>query len=278
MSVAAGDPRWDYDSANRRPAAIEEALDLTRNLPLVSAFVVRDVKARYKRSLLGIVWSFAGPLLMMIVLTVAFAQAFAVHARDYPIFVLPGLLLWNFFAQTTINTTGEVAAGVDLWRRVRMPKSVPAISAVLTGLVHLAIAVAVLLPVLLVIGTPLGFPVAELPLVMILASAFTLGVAFLTSSVALYFPDLGHVWGVLLSAWMFLTPVIYPTSILPVRVQRFVAWNPMTRFVSAFRAPLYENRAVSFRELAILFAIAFVTLAIGWVVFTRHADEIPYRA
>ena len=65
MSVATGDPRWDYDSANRRPPAVEEALDLISNVRLVSAFVVRDVKARYKRSLLGIVWSFAGPLLMM---------------------------------------------------------------------------------------------------------------------------------------------------------------------------------------------------------------------
>lgn len=278
MSVAAGDPRWDYDSANRRPAAIEEALDLLGNVRLVSAFVVRDVKSRYKRSVLGIVWSFAGPLLMMLVLTAAFSQAFAIHARDYPIFVLPGLLLWNFFAQTTSSTTSEVAAGVDLWRRVRMPKSVPAISAVLTSLVHLAIAAAVLLPLLLVVGTPLGWAVIELPIVMILAALFTLGVAFLTSTVALYFPDVGHVWGVLLSAWMFLTPVIYPTSILPARVQRFVAWNPMTRFVSAFRAPIYENRAVSPSELAMLLLIAFVTLAAGWIAFTRHADEIPYRA
>jgi len=278
MSVAAGDPRWDYDSACRRPPAIEEAVDLARNLRLVSAFVVRDIKARYKRSLLGIVWSFAGPLLMMTVLTVAFSQAFAIHARAYPVFVLPGLLLWNFFAQTTINTTSEVAAGVDLWRRVRMPKSVPAISAVLTNLVHLAIACAVLLPALLILGTPLGWSTAELPVVMVLAAVFTLGVAFLTSSVALYFPDVGHVWGVLLSAWMFLTPVIYPTSILPLRVQRLVAWNPMTRFVSAFRAPLYDNRAVSVREMVILFLIAFATAAVGWIVFTRHADEIPYRA
>jgi ABC-type polysaccharide/polyol phosphate export permease len=278
VSVAAGDPRWDYDSANRRPPAIEEAVDLARNVRLVSAFVVRDVKARYKRSLLGIAWSFAGPLLMMTVLTVAFSQAFAIHARAYPVFVLPGLLLWNFFSQTTINTTSEVAAGVDLWRRVRMPKSVPAISAVLTGLLHLAIAVAVLLPVLLILRTPLGWAVVELPLVMLLAALFTLGVALLTATVALYFPDLGHVWSVALSAWMFLTPVIYPTSILPARVQRFVQWNPMTRFVSAFRAPLYENRAVSLGELAILSLIAFATLAIGWVAFTRHSDEIPYRA
>jgi len=270
--------RWDYDSANRRAPAVEEALDLARNLSLVSAFVVRDVKARYKRSVLGILWSFAGPLLLMVVLTIALSQAFAIHARRYPIFVLPGLLLWNFFAQTTLNTTGEVAAGVDLWRRVRMPKSVPAISAVLTSLVHLAIAVAVMLLVLLLLRTPVGWPIVELPIVMILAALFTLGIAFLTSAVALYFPDLGHVWGVLLSAWMFLTPVIYPASILPARAQRLVEWNPMTQFVTAFRAPLYDNRAVSLRELAVLFLIAFVTLAIGWVVFTRHADEIPYRA
>jgi ABC-2 type transport system permease protein len=278
VSALAGEPPWDYDSANRRAPAVEEALDLARNLRLVAAFVVRDVKSRYKRSILGILWSFAGPLLLMVVLTVAFSQAFAIHARAFPIFVLPGLLLWNFFAQTTINTTSEVAAGVDLWRRVRMPKSVPAISATLTGLVHLAIAVAVLLPLLLLLRMPLGWAVVELPFVMLLAAFFTLGVAFLTSTVALYFPDIGHVWSVVLSAWMFLTPVIYPTSILPQRVQRFVQWNPMTRFVSAFRAPLYENRAVSAGEIGILVAIAVATLAIGWIVFTRHADEIPYRA
>jgi ABC-2 type transport system permease protein len=278
VSVADGEPRWDYDSANRRTPAVEEALDLARNVRLVSAFVVRDIKARYKRSVLGVAWSFAGPLLMMVVLTVAFSQVFAIRGRGYPVFVLPGLLLWNFFAQTTINTTSEVAAGVDLWRRVRMPKSVPAVSAVLTNLVHLGIAVAVLLPILLIIRTPLGFAAVELPVVMILAAFFTLGVSFLTSTVALYFPDLGHVWSVVLPAWMFLTPVIYPVSILPARAQRFIGWNPMTRFVSAFRAPLSENRFVPLRELAILFLIASVTLTIGWLAFTRHADEIPYRA
>ena len=278
MSALVSEPPWDYDSANRRPAAVEEAVDLAHNLRLVSAFVIRDVKARYKRSVLGILWSFAGPLLLMVVLTVAFSQAFAIHARAFPIFVLPGLLLWNFFAQTTINTTTEVAAGVDLWRRVRMPKSVPAISATVTGLIHLAIAVAVFLPILLLLRMPLGWAFLELPLVILLTAAFTLGVVFLTSTVALYFPDIGHVWSVVLSAWMFLTPVIYPTSILPARVQRFVQWNPMTRFVSAFRAPLYENRAVPAGEIGILVVIAIATLAIGWIVFTRHADEIPYRA
>ncbi|HEX3583573.1 MAG TPA: ABC transporter permease [Thermoanaerobaculia bacterium] len=278
MSVAAGEPRWDYDSANRRAPAVEEALDLARNVRLVSAFVVRDIKARYKRSVLGVAWSFAGPLLLMVVLTVAFSQVFAIRGRAYPVFVLPGLLLWNFFAQTTINTTSEVAAGVDLWRRVRMPKSVPAVSAVLTNLVHLGIAVVVLLPILLIIRAPLGWAAAELPVVMILTALFTLGVAFLTSTVALYFPDLGHVWSVVLPAWMFVTPVIYPTSILPARARQFVGWNPMTRFVSAFRALLSENRFVSLRELALLFLIAFGTLTIGWIAFTRHADEIPYRA
>jgi ABC-2 type transport system permease protein len=268
---------WDYDSAARKPRAIESLVDLVHNARVVRAFVVRDMKVRYKRSLLGVLWSLATPLLTMIVLTVAFSQAFARQAPSFPAFVFPALLLWNFFAQTTAAITGEVAGGVELWRRARVPKTASAIATTITGLIHLAIAIVALIPILLIIGRPIGFATLTLPLVAVLTATFALGLALIAASVALYFPDVGHFFQVVISAWMFVTPVIYPLSIVPPRFQRLVALNPMTLFVTAFRDPLYFDRAPSFAAFINMLTVGLLTLAIGWILFTRFADEIPYR-
>jgi ABC-type polysaccharide/polyol phosphate export permease len=268
---------WDYDSALRRPRAIEALADLLHNAGVVRAFVVRDLKVRYKRSILGVVWSLASPLMMMIVLTVAFSQAFARQAPMFPAFVLPALLLWNFFAQTTTSIATEVAWGMDLWRRMRVPKASAALSATITGLLHLAIATVALIPILAILGRPLGAALLTLPVVMLLVAAFALGIALVLSAAALYFPDVGHLFQVVITAWMFATPVVYPLAIVPPRFHRLVAANPMTLFVTAFRDPLYANRAASGTMFFEMFVVSLIALAIGWITFTRCADEIPYR-
>jgi len=268
---------WDYDSDARRRPTLDELEELLANPGVVLAFVVRDIKIRYRRSFLGALWSLGGPLLMMIVLSVAFSHAFAAAAPAFPAFVLPGLLLWNFFAATTSAITAEAASGLELWRRARVPKCATAVATTITGLVHLAIAVIPLIVIEVVFGRPLGLALIVVPAVMLLAALFTLGFALIVASVALHFPDAGHLYQIVLSAWMFLTPVVYPMSILPPKVQNVVAWNPMTIFVGAFRDPLYSADVPSTFTFALMAALAFGTLTLGWFLFTRGTEEAAYR-
>ena len=269
--------RWDYDSAARKPRPLEELTELAGSGTLIRALVGRDMKVRYKRSVLGVAWTLVNPLAMLLVLWLAFGSVFQAVAPAYHFYVLPGLLLWMFVSQTTLTVVREMAAGVDLWRRVRVPKSALIIATVLTGLVNLGVATGVLVVVLVIARRPLGPELAALPVVVLLVTGFVLGVAFLLATAAAYFPDVADIYNLLIPALMFTAPIAYPRSVVGGRPAWLLQLNPITWFVEAFRGPLYAGRGPSVNEVAILAAIAILTLLAGWLVFTRAADDIPYQ-
>lgn len=273
MSVAAS----EYDSDARPHRAIEEFRELCRRSALLRALVERNVKVRYKRSAFGFLWTMLSPTLMLVVLSLIFTRAFAAYTPAYPAFVFPGLLLWSFFAQTTTASGEEMASGGDLWRRVRFPKTALAISTLLTNALNLALAVVPLIVILAVLRRPLGIALLTLPLTLGLTALFVLGVSLIIATGALYFPDVVPAWNMLLPALMFTAPVIYPPAILPAWLGPIVRANPMTLYVDAFRAPLYTNDfdAASLLPMTI---VAIAALAIGWLLFTSHSDDIAYRA
>lgn len=270
-------PASFYDSDARAPRAIEELRELRFHRGLIRELVARNFKVRYKRSALGFLWTMIHPTLMLVVLSLAFTRAFSAYAPAYPIYLFPGLLLWNFFAQTTTLTAEEMGGGGDLWRRVRFPKTALAIANLVTGAANLTLALLPLLAVLLVLRRPLGFPLLMLPLTIALTSLFVLGVSLILATGAMYFPDLLPAWTMVLPALMFTAPVAYPAVILPARLQGLLRFNPMTYYIEAFRAPLYANTA-SFQSLVPMSLLAAVALLCGWLLFTRFAEEMAYRA
>lgn len=267
----------EYDSAARRPRAIEELLDLRGSGALLRALAERNIKVRYKRSAFGFLWTMLSPTLMLVALSLVFTRAFSAYTPAYPAFVFPGLLLWSFFAQTTTMAGEEMTGGGDLWRRVRFPKTALAISTLLTNALNLALAVVPLIVILAVLRRPLGAALLTLPLTVALTALFVLGLALIVATGALYFPDVVPAWNMLLPALMFTTPVIYPPEILPSWLRPLIRLNPMTLYVDAFRAPLYTN---SFPAASLLpmIVVAVATLVIGWLLFTSSADDIAYRA
>jgi ABC-type polysaccharide/polyol phosphate export permease len=268
----------EYDSASRPPRAIEELLELRAHGALILALVGRNLKVRYKRSAFGFLWTLVNPVLMLVALSLVFTRPFSSLTPSYPAYLFPGLLVWYFFAQTTTMSGEEMGAGGDLWRRVRFPKTALAIATVLTGAINLALA---LLPwtavLLLLLRRPLGIAVLTVPLTIVLTALFVLGVSLLVAAAALYFPDVMPAWNMLLPALMFTAPVVYPAAILPPQLQALLRWNPMTLYVEAFRAPLYDN-VIPAGSFLPMFAISAATLAAGWLLFTRSADDIAYRA
>lgn len=268
----------EYDSAARPPRAIEELLDVASHGPLLLALVARDIKVRYRRSLFGVAWTMAQPATMLFVLTLVFSTAFAPRASTYALYVAPGLIVWQFFVQTSAGVIAEVAAGVELWRRVRMPRTVQSIASTCSGLLNLGLATVALFVVLLVARVPVGAALLTIPLTAILTAMFALGLGLTIAALAIYFPDVTNLYQMLLIPWMFITPVIYPRNILPAGVDRLVAMNPMAVFVESYRHPLFDNTTPPLSAFALMAALAFGTLALGWLVFTHCADDIPTRA
>jgi len=266
-----------YDSARTPPPFWEELVEVWRYRDLVVQLVRRDVITRYKRSVLGVAWTMLHPLGMMAVLTVAFSHVFHT-VQAYPAYLLIGLLVWNFFAQTTVATMRHLMWGAHLLHRIYVPKTTFALSTVGTGLVNFVLALGPLIIILLALGLPLRLPVICLPAALSLLTAFTLGVGLLLSTLAVFFPDVADMYEIALLAWMYLTPIIYPEEVIPAAYRFWVLnLNPMYHLLKLFRQPLYYGVWPTPERWAAAAGIALATLLIGWWAFTRKADELAYR-
>ncbi|OGO10987.1 MAG: hypothetical protein A2030_06850 [Chloroflexi bacterium RBG_19FT_COMBO_50_10] len=246
---------------------------------LIWQLVRRDILTRYKRSFLGVAWTMLNPLGMMLVWTIAFSQVFKLSDMpSYPSFVLNGLLAWTFFSQTTTAAMVNLVWGGGLLNRIYIPRVSFALAAVGTGLVNLLLSLVPLVVVMLVTGMPIQWTFIFVPVSILILCAFALGVGLLISTWAVYFPDITEMYQILLTAWMFLTPIMYPEEFLPQAYRVYItSLNPMYHMVKLFRIPIYFGRFPTLMEFLIPLSIAVVVLVIGWVVFARKSDEFAYR-
>jgi ABC-type polysaccharide/polyol phosphate export permease len=267
-----------YDSARRGSTALEELYDVFRYRNLIVQFVRRDLLTRYKRSVLGVAWTMLNPLGTMIVLTLVFSRAFGGAQQDYAAYVLSGLMAWNFFSQTTNAASLHLVWGGSLLKRIYVPRTVFALSATGTGLVNLALSLVPLLLVMLVTDVPIRWTIILLPIPILFLAMFTLGLGLWISTIAIYFADIAEMYQVALTAWLYLSPVIWTDQILPEKIRYWIVLlNPLSHLLNLFRAPIYAGRVPTGSELLISGTIALVTLVTGWLFFTRKSDEFAYR-
>jgi ABC-type polysaccharide/polyol phosphate export permease len=266
-----------YDSAKRGSPAIEELHQVLQYQNLVTQLIRRDILTRYKRSFLGIAWTMLNPLGTMLILTIVFSFAFDM-GPDFASYVLSGLLAWNFFSQTTSAAMSHLVWGGNLLQRIYIPPTAFALAAIGTGIVNLALAIVPMLVVMLITRTPIRLSILFLPVPMLLLAIFSLGIGLLLSTGAVYFPDITEMYQVILTAWIYLTPIIYPEEILPAILQQWLPrLNPIYPLVKLFRLPLFYGRLPTPGEFIPAAFISLLTLGIGWVIFTRKADEFAYR-
>jgi ABC-2 type transport system permease protein len=266
-----------YDSANRRSAIIEELAEVFNYRDFIVQLVRRDIIARYKRSVLGIAWTMLNPLGMMLVLTIVFSHVFKTTPA-YPVYVLTGLVAWNFFSQTSILAMHQFQWGGSLIHRIYLPKTVFGISAVGTGLVNLLLSLVPVILVMVILRVPIRPSVLFLPVSIICICAFALGVGLFLSVTAAYFWDVAEIYQIALFAWMYLTPVIYPEESIPASFRWWLFHlNPMYYFIKLFRLPLYDGVIPDAKIMLAAFGEALVVLVIGWSVFTSKSDEFAYR-
>jgi ABC-2 type transport system permease protein len=265
-----------YDSADRRSGMIAELLELFRYQDLLKILVSRITKNRYKRSALGVLWTLLNPLISMAVLTVAFSAVFKTSAH-YPVYLLSGLVCWNFFSQTTIYSMGSLAAGGSLMKRVYVPCTIFGVASVANGLVNLGLSMIPLAIIMVFLKAPFYAAWWFLPVAVLFLAAFCLGVTLFMSTLSVFFADVVDMFGLLLQSWFFLTPIMYPLDILAPRYQRWMALNPMYHLVELFRAPIITGRLPALEHLLWGAAWAGGMLLLGWWTITRKANEFAYR-
>jgi ABC-type polysaccharide/polyol phosphate export permease len=203
-----------YDSSQRDLPALEELRELYRYHNLVIQTVRRNIVVRYKRSVLGIAWTMLNPLGTTLILTFVFSRVFG-GPTTYAVYVLSGLICWTFFAQATNDSMHNLIWGGGLLQRIYVPRTVFAVSSVVTGLVNLTLALVPLLLVMLVTGVTPHWSMLILPVPALFLAMFALGVGLLLSAVAIYFVDVTEMYTILLTARFYLNPVIYKPELLP---------------------------------------------------------------
>lgn len=268
-----------YDSKRHALPAIEELRELIRYRDLLFQLIRRDVLTRYKRSVLGIGWTMLNPLGTMLILSIVFSQAFG-QGREYPAYILSGLIAWNFFSQTTHACMIHMVWGEGLLKRIYIPRTVFAISAIGVGVVNVLFSIVPILIVMLIGGITPSWTLLFLPVPILLLGMFALGVGLFMSALAVYFADVAEMYGILITAWMYLTPVIYPLEYLekyPLLGEWMPRLNPMYHLVTLFRQPIYYGVVPDLMTLLAAGAFALGTLIVGWLFFTSRADEFAYR-
>lgn len=267
-----------YDSTQRGSAALDEIRGIFQYRDLIYQLIRRDIVTRYKRSVLGIAWTMLQPLGMMLVMTLVFSNLFP-SVNGYPAYILSGLIAWTFFSQTTTASIHQIIWGGTLLHRIYLPRTSFAVSAIGTGVINLIFSLLPLIVIMLLIGMPIRWSIIFVPIAMIFLAAFALGVGLILSTFAIYFPDVTEMYQIVLLAWMYVTPVIYPEEILPLSYRFWITnLNPMYHLIQIFRMPLYGGVLPGWTEILLAGGIAFATLTLGWLFFAKRADEFTYQA
>ncbi|MFN8532727.1 MAG: ABC transporter permease [Dehalococcoidia bacterium] len=237
--------------------------------------VKRDLKVRYRNSILGFIWSLLNPLLMMAVFAVVFGVLSAgAPVENYPIFILVALLPWNFTSTSVSGSVNAIVGNGHLIKRVYFPREILPASLVLSNLVNLLLALPVLFLLKLALGSPFSQYILLLPLILLLQTIFLLGVAFFLSSVNVYFRDTEVIVDVFILAWFFLSPVVYNMEQLAPDFAQVLYWvNPMASLLSSYRLILYNAAPPDALFMLRTTMTCLITFVVGYFVFRRLAPN-----
>lgn len=267
-----------YDSLRRPHPFLEEIAELWRFRELVILWAGRNIKLRYKRSVLGILWTLIEPLMLMTILTVVFSTLFRFQLEHYPIYLLSGLLLFDFFSRSTLQIVEEIVASQGLASRVYVPRTVFAAATISSYLVSWLIALIPLVVIMLVLRHPVTLALLTIPIGMALTALFALGIGLGVATLGATFHDVKLTYQVLLTAWMYATPIIYPLDIVPESFRRFFMLNPLVYLCQLVRDPAYLGRVAPVATWLLALAISLGTAVLGWWIFTSRRGFLDYRS
>jgi len=227
----------------------------------------RDVKVRYKQTVLGVAWAIIQPLFTMMIFTIFFGRLAGVPSDNipYPVFAYAGLLPWTFFANAISNSGNSLVGSANLITKVYFPRLIIPAAAIGAGLVDLAISFLVLIPLMIYYGITLTWSALMFPVVVFLTALLALGVGMWLSALNVKYRDVRFALPFIVQLWMFVSPVIYPASFLPQRFRWLLALNPMTGIIEGYRSSLF-GRAFDWGALALS---ALITLAV--LVYASYA-------
>jgi lipopolysaccharide transport system permease protein len=236
--------------------------------------VSRDIKLKYRRSVLGYLWSILNPLFTMAIMTVVFSSMFARGIENFSVYLLSGNILFSFMSGAVSRAIPSVLGAAGIIKKVYVPKYIFTLAAVTSEFITMLFSLGALLVVIIVTGVPFSWRLLLVPIPIIELYIFCIGLGLFLAQAMVFFRDVQYLWGVFSTAWMYLTPIFYPVSMLPEKL-RFVVthFNPLYYYIAQFRY-LILGGETGWREEALWgMAVAILTVIIGLAFFTRAKNK-----
>ena len=236
---------------------------------LLKTNVKKEIRGRYKNSILGVMWSFLNPLLQLAVYAIIFGALLAGGDPTYHIYICVALIPWTYFTTTITQAAFTVIGNADIIKKVYFPREILPISVVTSGAVNFMISTIIILAFLFMAGLGVTPYILLYPVILLIQYLLLIGIAFIVSSITVYFRDLEHIIGVVLMAAFYGTPIVYKLEQLPANLQVLMKLNPMTHLINAYRDIFYYQQMPNITALGVLFAIALGLTIIGYFIFKK---------
>lgn len=245
---------------------------------LISNLVISDLKTKYSSSILGFAWSMLNPLLMMIVLYAVFNNVFKSGQEHFAFYLLIGMTVWRFFANGTTTAMLSIVGKANLVTKIYIPREILTLSVVISVLISSILEFIVLITLLIIFGVTISFNILIFPLLYVIYLPIVYGVSLMLASLYVYFRDLNNIWEVLTQMGFFLSPIVYPMSVIPDEYKFYYMINPITRLIEMYRDVLLYDTVPKITDFGIILIFGIFLFTLGSILFRklsrRFAEEI----
>ncbi len=244
---------------------------------LLEQLVRRNFNTKYRQSVLGVLWSFLNPLMTMAVQYLVFSTLFQSDIPHFPVYLLSGIVLFNFFTECVTLSMDAIVLNGPLITKVAMPKMIYPLSRSLSSLINLIISLVPLLGVMLLSRTPLTPALLLMPAAVGFTFLFALGMSLILCTLNVFFRDTRFLWSVVSLLWTYATPIFYPIGIIPEAWQGLFRLNPMFQFIDFLRTIVLEGACPSAGQWGMGLLCAAAPLALGYFVFRQKEDQFVFH-
>lgn len=247
---------------------IKRVQEINEYQDMIKGLVRRELRGKYKASLFGFLWNFINPLISIVVYIIVFSWVFQSGIEQYPIYLIVGMMPWNFFSTSIGGGAGAIVRQADMTKKIFFPREVLVISTVTANFINLLITYIIVLAIVF-IWRPMECPIILFYLVIAFLTEymFSLGIALLLAAINVYFRDVEYMTGVILMAWVWMTPVMYAINGVPQILQNVLQFNPMTWYIKLYQNTLYYNIQSSVESVLTCLLTGIFVLLIGETVF-----------
>jgi homopolymeric O-antigen transport system permease protein len=240
---------------------------------LLSELVKRDIKVRYKRSVLGIFWSFLNPLLMMIVMTIIFSTLFGRAITNFPVYYLCGSLIFTLFSQGSTGAMNSITGNAAMLNKVYIPKYMYSLSRVLSNLVTFGFSLIILVLIMIATNAPFSIYIAYSFIPILLIVMITIGAGLFLATLNVFFRDIQHLYKVFTTLLMYASAIFYPITIVPQSYQIFFQLNPIYAIITLFRDSFYSGTPYAIPQLIYASVFSITLFILGIIVFYKYQDK-----